>query len=104
MSPREVVTDHGLLFGGNTLFEVLLAVARRRGLEFHGAAIAHSIGRTEAQTNRELAKLARLKVLETRPAQGRRKIWTTSTRPLAVELLAIPSLLESELGSYLDAA
>lgn len=100
MCPREAVSDHGLLFGENSLYEVLAAIAGRTGEPFHGAALAREVARTEAQVQTEISKLARLGVLEPEPLAGRARHWHARQTPLAASIFSLPALLEGELGSY----
>lgn len=100
MCPREVVSDHALLFGDNSLYEVLFAIASRGSDAFHGASIARQVSRTDAQVHAEIGKLWRLGVLEEVITQGRARPWVARTQPLAQAVLSLPRLLEDELGAY----
>jgi hypothetical protein len=100
MSPRESISDHGQLFGGNTLYEVLHAVASRRGKPFHGASIAAQVGRTEAQTQRELAKLAAVGAIKELGGTGRAQRRVVAKSRLARTLFSLPRLIEQECGAY----
>ena len=100
MCPREVVSEHALLFGENSLYEVLFAIASRGGDPFHGASIARQVSRTDAQVQVEIGKLSRLGVLDAVSTRGRARPWVVKARPLAEAVLSLPRLLEDELGAY----
>lgn len=96
---REPVSPHARIFSGDSLYEVLAAIARGRG-EFHGSALAEVVGRSPAQVQRELEKLLVLGAVVERQAPGMRRPMTRSDSKLAQHLFALPALIEARLGPY----
>jgi hypothetical protein len=93
------VSPHGRLFGGDTLYEVLAAVARSR--EPVGAVpLAEELGRTAKQTREELAKLRELGVVRVAGKSRKALLLEPDENALAQAVLALPDLLERHLGVY----
>lgn len=97
---RTPVSVHGRLFGGDSMYEVLVELARRRRRPFHAYEIAQQIDRHPSQVQRDLARLQAVGVVEEVATRGAAKpLRRTGTR-LARAVVALPRLIESEIGVY----
>ena len=96
---RKPVSPHGRLFGGDTLYEVLAAVARSKR-PISAVPLAGQLGRTAKQTRDELGKLVELGVLRPAGKDGKAQLLGPGRTPLARAVLRLPELLASELGPY----
>jgi hypothetical protein len=107
-SGRPQTSPHGKLFGGDALYEVLAELAVNRGRKFsvlpmsEGAVIplAKTIGRTPAQTRKEVRKLQAVGVLEEVQRLRKAEIYAIAENEFAGHLLSIPDLLVERLGRY----
>jgi predicted transcriptional regulator len=95
MPNREPLRDEAILFGANSMYEVLETIAKRQA--FHGAEVAAAIGRTRAQTQRELSKLRRLGVVKSAGRAGAIEALTVAEDDLARTILALPELLRARV-------
>jgi predicted transcriptional regulator len=77
------------------MYEVLEAIAERQA--FHGAEVAAVIGRTRAQTQRELSKLRRLGIVKSAGLAGAKETLTVAEDDLARTILALPELLRARV-------
>lgn len=99
MATREPLSQHARIFGGDSLYEVLAAVAKAKGV-FHGSALADELGRSSASLQRELAKLLALGAIVEQMAPGMRRPMTRADTKLARNLFNLPTLIEARLGPY----
>lgn len=99
---RQAVSDRALLFGSNSMYAVLLELARRgrrrRGdakepLEFHGAELG-TTGFTRTQIQRELSKLRTLGIIERAGKVGKAERLTVPNSDLARALLRLVTLID----------
>ena len=97
MPAKTPISDQGLLFGSDSLYEVLKALAGQRDKRFHGSALARETGRSRKTALGELEKLKKLGVVESVGLKGRRKELRVSDNKLAGALLALPALIDSQL-------
>lgn len=99
---------HGKLFGGDSLFEVLATLAANRARRFtvlplqadDVIALAETIGRTPAQTRREVRKLQAVGVLEQVERLRKTEIYAVAENEVADRALALPEALIDRLGTY----
>ena len=103
MPGKEPISERGLLFGSDSLFEVLRDIASRRGKPFHGAAVASAIGRSRKQTQSELAKLRTLGVIEPVGTKGRREQLRVADARHARAIVGLPALIEAATGGATQA-
>lgn len=99
MATREPLSQHARIFGGDSLYEVLAAIAKAKGA-FYGSALADELGRSPAQVQRELTKLLALGVVLEQQAAGMRRPMTRANTKLARNLFSLPTLIEARLGPY----
>jgi hypothetical protein len=99
MATREPISQHARIFGGDSLYEVLAAVAKVKGT-FHGSALADELGRSPAQVQRELRKLLALGAIVEQKAPGMRRPMARANGKLARNLFSLPALIEARLGPY----
>lgn len=105
---RPPTSVHGKLFGGDTLFEVLATLAANRARRFtvlpvdagDEIALAETIGRTPAQTRREVRKLQAVGVLEQVERLRKTEIYAVAENEVADRTLALPGALIDRLGTY----
>jgi hypothetical protein len=97
---RTPVSAHGRLFGGDSMYEVLVEVARLRRRQFHAFEIAQRIDRHPSQVQRDLARLTAIGVLEEIEARGAAHLMRRRTSRLARAVVSLPLLIESEIGDY----
>lgn len=99
MAGRRPVTALGKLFGSDTLFEVLDAVAKRGPQSFTPSDLVPDVKATPAAIGTELAKLEGLGVLEQRPdaEDGRLRPYRAGGTKLADHVLKLPNLIRSEI-------
>jgi hypothetical protein len=96
---RKPVSPHGRLFGGDTLYEVLAAVARSK-VPVGAVPLAEELGRTPKQTREELAKLLELGVVRIAGKSRKALLLEPDDNALANAVLMLPDLLEGRLGAY----
>lgn len=101
---RTPVSAHGRLFGGDSMYEVLVEVARLRRRQFHAFEVAQRIGRHPSQVQRDLARLTAIGVLEEIEAPGAAQPMRRRTTRLARVVVSLPRLVEAEIGVYTRAA
>jgi predicted transcriptional regulator len=82
------------------MYEVLAEIARRRRGSFNAHEIAQVVGRHPSQVQRDLDRLLTIGVLEPAPAQGAAKPLRPRRTQLARAVIALPLLIERELGNY----
>jgi hypothetical protein len=100
MRTRTRFSDRAELFGGNALAEVVAALADLGlGAVFHGAEIARRTGYSRGQTQRELAKLRRLQVIEEVERAGRTERLRVADDALAQALLTLSRLIDERLAA-----
>jgi hypothetical protein len=98
--PRRPPSRHGLLFGGDALYQVLAQLAKRGAREFTTQSMSRLIGRTPEHTRREIEKLIALGAVEEVRRQRKTRVYKVRDTPLAEELLDLPDVLVAELGRY----
>jgi len=101
---RTPVSIHGRLFGGDSMYEVLVEVARLRRGQFHALEIAERIDRHPSQVQRDLARLTAIGVLEAIESRGAAQPLRRRSTRLARAVVSLPRLIESEVGGYTRAA
>ena len=107
---RPPTSRHGKLFGGDSLYEVLAALAANRGKRFSVlpmededkeiVALARAIGRTVTQTRREVRKLQTIGVLEEVDRRRKAEVYAVRDDALTDRVLSLPDLLVQRLGAY----
>jgi hypothetical protein len=105
---RPPTSVHGKLFGGDSLFEVLVTLAANRGKKFtvlsvddkEIVALADAIGRTVTQTRREVRKLEAIGVLEEVERRRKSEVYAIADNDVADQSLALPDALIAKLGKY----
>jgi len=97
---RTPVTVHGRLFGGDSMYEVLVELAAVRRRPFHAYEIAQRTGRHPSQVQRDLARLKAVGILEEVEARGAAKPLRRTETRLARAVVALPRLIEGEVGAY----
>jgi hypothetical protein len=98
--PRAPISPHGRLFGGDSMYEVLAEVARRRRGSFNAHQIAQVVDRHPSQVQRDLDRLITIGVLEPVDTAGAAKPLRRRHTQLARTVVALPRLIENEIGSY----
>lgn len=96
MAGKEQISDRGLLFGSNSLYEVLREIAARKAGSFHGAALAAATGRSRKQVQSELAKLRTLGVVEEAEHghRGRRHVLRVADTDYARHIVELPKVID----------
>lgn len=102
MANREPLREEALLFGANTMYEVLEAIVAKHGAPFHGAQLAADTGRTRTQVQRELSKLRKLSIVEMRSQSGRAEMLEVVDDRLGEVVLALPGLLKARVSRSAD--
>jgi hypothetical protein len=105
---RPPTSPHGKLFGGDSLYEILTALAANRGKRFSVLPmedkdvlpLARTIGRTVTQTRREVRKLKAVGLLEEIERRRKVEVYGVSKSKLADQVLSLPDLLVERLGPY----
>lgn len=105
---RTQTSQHGKLFGGDSLYEVLAELAANRGEKFSvlpvpddvAIPLATRIGRTPTQTRKEIRKLQGVGVLEEVERLRKSEVYAIAENEIADQLLALPELLVKRLGRY----
>jgi hypothetical protein len=82
------------LFGGDSMYEVLVEVARLRRRHFHAFEIAQRIDRHASQVQRDLARLTAIGVLEEIEARGAAQPMRRRSTRLARSVVSLPRLIE----------
>jgi hypothetical protein len=99
VSGRKPLSPHGRLFGGDTLYEVLAALARER-VPVSAVPLAEELRRTPKQTREELTKLLELGVIRQAGKSGKAVLLEGDETPLARAVLSLPDLLVNRFGNY----
>jgi len=97
---RPPPSRHGLIFGGDALYQVLAQLSKDRDGEFTTNELAAAISRTPEHTRREIEKLIELDVLKEVRRDRKTRIYALTPTPLSEELLDLPELLVRQLGRY----
>ena len=97
---RPAPSRHGLLFGGDALFQVLVALAERRADTFTTKTLSNEIARTPEHTRAEITKLIALDVVEEIGRDRKTRLYAVKKTNLSSELLDLPDALIEQLGSY----
>lgn len=92
MATRTEIRDEALLFGANSMFDVLRVLARQTG-HFHGGGMSRATGYSRKQVQLELRKLETLGVVERIGRRGRAEMLRVCDDDLADAVLALPELL-----------
>ena len=109
MKPTRSQTSlHGKLFGGDSLYEVLVELAANRGSKFSVlpmrsssvVPLAERIGRTPTQTRIEVRKLQTVGVLEQVDRLRKAEVYAIAENDIADHVLSLPDLLVGRLGHY----
>jgi DNA-binding IclR family transcriptional regulator len=95
---RKGVRREALLFNSNSMYDLLRALATIDDA-FHAAALSRLIKHSRSQTNKELAKLRALGIVESRGQQGRVELLHLCDDVLADAVLELPDLLEARLAA-----
>lgn len=98
MATRAEIRVEALLFGANSMFEVLRVLARETG-EFHGGGISRATGYSRKQVQLELRKLETLGIVERAGQRGRAELMRICDDELADAVLALPELLLQRVES-----
>ena len=98
MATRAEIRDEALLFGANSMFDVLRELARQTG-QFHGGGISRATGYSRKQVQVELRKLEMLGVVERVGRRGRAEMLRLCDDELAETVLALPELLVQRIAS-----
>jgi hypothetical protein len=104
VNTRAPTSPHGRLFGGDSMYQVLHEVARRRRRTFNAHQISQATGRHPSQVQRDLDRLVVIGVLESVTQSGAAKPLRCRTTRLARTVISLPMLIESEIGEYSQAA
>jgi hypothetical protein len=91
---------HGLLFGGDALYQVLAELAKDPNREFTVKGLAEQITRTPEHTRSEIEKLLALGVVGEVRRERRARIYSVTGTPLSHDLLNLPRVLVKQLGRY----
>lgn len=97
---REPVSLHGRLFGGDSMYEVLVRVAAHGSTAFNAHQIAEATGRHPSQVQRDLDRLTAIQILEPVASPGAAKPLRRRKTALAKAVLSLPKLIEDEIGEY----
>jgi predicted transcriptional regulator len=105
---RPQTSDHGKLFGGDSLYEVLAELAARRRATFSVTptadrkvvALAEAAQRTPAQIRREVRKLQSLGVLKEVERRRKTELFAVTESEISRTVLSLPKLLVAQLGAY----
>lgn len=82
------------------MYEVLAEVARRRRASFNAHQIAQAVDRHPTQVQRDLDRLITIGVLEPLNTAGAAKPLRRRSTQLARTVVALPRLIENEIGSH----
>jgi hypothetical protein len=93
---RSKVRQEALLFNSNSMYDLLGALAAIEG-DFHAAELSRVIKHSRSQTNKELAKLRLLGIVESRGFLGRAEILHLTDDVLVDAVLDLPDLIEAAL-------
>jgi hypothetical protein len=97
---REPISRHGRLFGGDSMYEVLQAIAGLGSGEFNAHQIALTIGRHPSQVQKDIDRLVSIGVLDSVPGRGAAKPFKRCGGKLARTVFSLPALISTELGEY----
>ncbi len=97
---REPISRHGRLFGGDSMYEVLVEIAGLGPREFNAHQIALTIGRHPSQVQKDIDRLIAIGVLDAVPGRGAANPLKRRRGRLARAVFSLPTLISSELGAY----
>lgn len=97
---RPPPSRHGLLFGGDALYQLLAYLARERPHKFTTQQLAKRIKRTPEHTRTEIDKLIALGVVEQVGKFRKTRLYGITDSTLSDELLDLPDVLVEQLGRY----
>lgn len=97
---RPPPSRHGLLFGGDALYQLLAYFARERPDKFTALGLAKRIRRTPEHTRAEIEKLIELGVVEQVGRERKTRLYSITDSVLSEELLDLPEALVEQLGRY----
>lgn len=97
---RPTPSRHGLLFGGDALYQVIAELARDRSDQFTTKSLSRKIKRTPEHTRSEIRKLMRLRVVEEVGRDRKARLYALTDTPLTDDLLELPSVLVAQLGRF----
>jgi hypothetical protein len=97
---RPQPSRHGLLFGGDGLYQVLAYLAKERPPEFTTKILAKRIRRTPEHTRTEVEKLITLGVVEEVRRIRKARVYGVRNTPLSDQVLELPAALLQQLGRY----
>jgi len=97
---RPPPSRHGLLFGGDGLYQVLAYLAKERPQEFTTRVLAKRIRRTPEHTRTEVEKLITLGVVEEVRRMRRARVYGVTDTPLSDQVLELTGVLLQQLGRY----
>jgi hypothetical protein len=97
---RPPPSKHGLLFGGDALYQLLAYLARERPEAFTTIGLAKRIKRTPEHTRTEIEKLIVLGVLQQVGKARKTRLYSITDSTLSDELLDLPDVLVDQLGRY----
>jgi hypothetical protein len=97
---RPPPSRHGLLFGGDALYQVLEYLANERPREFTTKALAKRIKRTPEHTRAEIDKLIAVGVVGEVRRDRKTRIYGIRKTDLSKEMLDLPAVLVEQLGRY----
>lgn len=97
---RPPPSRHGLLFGGDGLYQVLAYLAKERPPEFTTKILAKRIRRTPEHTRTEIEKLITLGVVEEVRRVRKARVYGVRETPLSNHVLELPAVLLQQLGQY----
>ena len=96
LATRTKVRTAALLFGSNSMYDLLCALAVEAGT-FHGAALSRRTGYGRKQVQAELRKLGALGIVEPTGMSGRKELFRLGDDPLTEAVLDLPALLDARL-------
>jgi hypothetical protein len=98
VATRPELRAEALLFGSNSMHDVLAALAFKSG-SFYGAELSHDTGYSRKQVQAELRKLRTIGVIRVDGRDGRAELLRISDDPLADAVVELPALLEASLAA-----
>ena len=97
---RPAPSRHGLLFGGDALYQVLAQLAKEPRAEFTTSSLSRCVGRTPEHTRSEIEKLIALDVVEEVRRERKTRVYKMKNNHLADDLLELPEALVGQFGKY----
>lgn len=97
---RPAPSRHGLLFGGDALYQILAELATRRGKEFTVKSLATNIDRTPEHTRSEIEKLIKLRVVAETGRKRKARVYAVTETSVSDTLLELQTALVRQLGKY----